>query len=252
MMVPSLLNGRWQLTIPEHRAARPAWYTSRGWERRRLDAMADVISPGDVVVDVGAEEGDMSALCALFAGPTGAMILAEPNPKVWPNIRAIFEHPDNSSRLAPVLDWWVGFFSAEDVPHPPNDNVTDLSGMIDGWPECAYGDLIGDHGFRHLAQEADATPQVRLDTFTATLGATIDVVTMDVEGAEFEVLKGAYEVLANDKPTVFVSIHPPTLMDLYQTEPHEIHQWMASLGYTARYITTDHEEHWAFEHPERG
>ena len=70
-----------------------------------------------------------------------------------------------------------------------------------GWPECALGDVIGDHGFRHLAQEADATPQTMLDEW---IGSKVDIITMDVEGSEFEVLKGAIAILEWDRPVVFV------------------------------------------------
>ena len=245
-MVRTLLNGKWWMTLPEHRAARPEWYTSKGWERLRLDAMSAAIRPGDVVVDVGAEEGDMSALCAKWAGLEGGMILIEPNPRVWPNIKAIWDHNDD---LAPVVDWFVGFASAETILDPPNDNVTYRAGDRDGWPECAYGPVIGDHGFRHLAQEADATPQTTLDEIIHTPGGpTVDVVTMDIEGAEFEALKGAYSVLRNDRPIVFVSIHPAFLWDLYRTTPDEVHEWMHNLGYRGRLITIDHEEHWVYTH----
>lgn len=251
-MVRALLNGRWWLTIPKHRADRPEWYTDKGWERARLDAMHDVIEEGDTVIDVGAEEGDMSALCAKWAGPTGSMILVEPNPRVWPNIRAIWDHNDD---LAPVVDWFVGFLSAETVLDPPNDNVTAVAEPMPDrdrvlWPQCAYGEVIRDHGFRHLAQEADATPQIRLDDLWST-DVSVDVITMDVEGSEFEVLKGAYEVLANDKPAVFVSIHRAFLWDLYKTKAPELHQWMNGLGYESRLLAVDHEEHWLFTHPQR-
>jgi len=255
-MVKTLLNGKWWLTIPKHRADRPAWHSAKGWERVRLDAMHDVIEPGDIVIDVGAEEGDMSALCAKWAGPTGGIFLVEPNPRVWPNIRAIW---DSNNDLAHVVDWFVGFAAAETRLDPPNDNVTAVAERVlvaNGidWPKCAFDEVIGDHGFRHLAQEADATPQTRLDDFInkgVTHGSvSIDVITMDVEGSEFEVLKGAYDILANDRPVVFVSIHPAFLWDLYRTQTTEIHDWMTRLGYESQLLTIDHEEHWVFTHPE--
>ncbi|MCP4897302.1 MAG: FkbM family methyltransferase [bacterium] len=255
-MVSRLLNGKYQLTLPIHRADRPHWYTEEGWERQRLAAMEQAIEPGDTVVDVGAEEGDMSALCAKWAGPEGGMILIEPNPRVWPNIRAIWEGNDD---LAPILDWFVGFASAVTELHPPNDNVTDISKPVKHllteapvWPECAYGEIIGDHGFRHLAQEADATPQIRLDEFIREAAhlPTVDVITMDVEGAEYDVLEGAREVLIEDRPVVFVSIHPPPLADWYEKTPADIHDLMASFGYRSYWIWEDHEQHWMYTHPE--
>jgi hypothetical protein len=58
-VTPTLINGRWPLLLPDHRAARPSW---GWWEATRLAAMHHFIQPGDVVYDVGAEEGDFPCL----------------------------------------------------------------------------------------------------------------------------------------------------------------------------------------------
>ncbi len=264
-MISVKLNGKWDLTLPEHRANRPEWvpHTNRvgdwveGWEPERLDAMHAVIQPGDVIVDVGAEEGDMSALCAMWAGPTGGMILVEPNPRVWPNIRAIWNANDG---LAPVADWFVGFAAAVTDLNPPMNDIGALAEWTDGWPQCAYGELIGDHGFRHLAQQADATPRIRLDDmWKDTEGAiynayawdgNVDVITMDVEGSELEVIKGSLQLLAKHHPVVFVSIHPEFMRDLYGQHPYELHAYMQAAGYKSRLLATDHEQHWVYWHPD--
>jgi len=251
-MVSALLNGKWWLTIPKHRADRPQWYTPEGWERKRLDVMELAIHPGDTVVDVGAEEGDMSALCAMFAGPDGRIVLVEPNPKVWPNIRAIFQHPDNRTKLAPVWNWFVGFAAATTELHPHLDDIGALAKPRidhpddDPWPECAFGPIIGDHGFRVLAQQYDSTPRIKLDD----LIEAADVVTMDVEGAEYDVLWGMRRIMQESKPVVFVSIHPPPLADWYHRKPSEIHDLMAKVGYRGYWLWEDHEQHWMFTHPE--
>jgi len=246
-----VLNGQWTLTLPEHRAALPEWET--GWERERLDAMHKVIRPGDTVVDVGAEEGDMSALCALWAGLDGGMILVEPQPRVWPNIRAIWQAND----LAPVVKWFVGFAARTTEMHPEKDDVKEhWNGRLDGysvsgpsfWPNCAYGDMIEDHGFRHLYQQADATPRIRLDDLIQD--TPVDVITMDVEGSELEVLWGARGVLTEQRPVVFVSIHAQFMVDSYKVHPLVLHEYMEELGYVNRWITTDHEEHRVFWHPD--
>jgi len=241
-MVPCRLNGKWDLTLPEHRAARPEWAT--GWEVERLDAMRNVIKPGDTVIDVGAEEGDMSALCAQWAGPTGSMILVEPNPKVWPNIRAIWDSNDN---LAPVYKWFVGFAARTTELHPPHDDVKEhwngqsLSEPF--WPVCAYGPLISDHGFRALYQQADATPRIRLDDLATD---HVDVITMDVEGSELEVLNGARDVLTADHPVVFVSVHPQFMADQWNVHPLTLHDFMDKLGYDKTFLASDHEVHWQY------
>lgn len=236
------INGRWPLMLPVHRAVRPEW---PWWEAARLADMHDKLAGADgaLIIDVGAEEGDFPALWASWGLD---VLLVEPNPAVWPNIRAIW----TANKLAPPAGMFVGFASEVDVPSPP---ALDAAGahlleLEDGWPRCAYGPVIGNHGFRHLSQEADVTPQARLDTLTA--GRPVHALTMDVEGSELAVLRGAAGVLDNDRPTVWVSIHTDTewVDDEYPGQGREaVLDFMSSHRYTATFLARDHEEHWRFD-----
>ena len=104
-MVPTLMNGRWELRLPSHRAYRREWTTPPYWEPERLDAMHALIEPGDVVYDVGCEEGDMAGLFASW----GAKIVAvdfpytggyqnapDPEPLLRESIRQIAEKGNES------------------------------------------------------------------------------------------------------------------------------------------------------------
>lgn len=247
-MVPVLLNGRWPLLLPEHRAARAEWSTA--WEKERLASMCVNVRCGDIVFDVGAEEGDISALLATWVGETGGVVLIEPNPLVWPNVRAIFE----SNALPPPLSWWVGFAAetTEDAPRL-NEEGQRLIGRRDGtaWPECAFGPVIGDHGFRHLAQEADVTPRVALDDLCSVRNVFPDVVTMDVEGSELRVLRGMSDLLAHHRPLVYASVHPEFMVDLYGDRVSDLLSFVAGFSYDCVHLATDHEQHWAFVPPGR-
>lgn len=236
-MVPTLINDRWTLLLPEHRAARDSWPT---WEKERLAAMHDTIRPGDVVVDIGAEEGDFPGLWASWGAD---VVLFEPNPRVWPNIRAIWE----ANGFRPPLGWFVGFASDETDLNPPHCDVR--AEPVDGWPACAYGPIIGNHGFRHLAEQTDTTPQVTLDDWCAEHGIRPDVLTIDVEGSELRVLRGADRLLYEDHPTVFVSIHTDEVWmdEKYDrvSEP-DVTAWMHAHGYSGQHLITDHEMHFVY------
>lgn len=242
-MIETLISERWSLYLPDHRANRftddgtPLWPT---WEKERIAAMHDAIRSGDVVFDIGTEEGDISALLATWVGEEGEICLFEPNPKVWPNIKAIWE----SNGLKTPRSFWVGFASDVDEFYPRNLNI-DMT-VVDGWPQCAYGPLIGDHGFRHLAQEADATPQIKIDSFCSRNQVEPDLITMDIEGAEMNALRGASQILRDCHPLVFVSIHPEFMTELYGVGRETVLNFMSELGYEADLLAIDHEEHWAF------
>jgi hypothetical protein len=91
-MVEALLNGSYRIILPKHRADRPEWYTEKGWERARLAALKEAIQTkyfyDPTIYYVGAEEGEMPALCQMWGAK---VVMFEPNPLVWPNIRAVWE-----------------------------------------------------------------------------------------------------------------------------------------------------------------
>jgi FkbM family methyltransferase len=247
-MLPTTINGRWELWLPRHRAERPEWAT--GWEPERLASMADRIGPGDVVLDVGAEEGDFPALWASWGAD---VVMVEPNPKVWPNIKAIF---DTNGLTERVRGWFVGFCG--DFERPAGDDQwADCSMYGDGaqWPACASGPVIGDHGFLVLPERPEV-PVATVDLLARVYG-TPTVITIDVEGAELTVLRGAVGVLSGQlsirplsKPTVFVSIHIdlPWIDEKYPGDTGDkVREFMAAYGYTATHLATDHEEHWRFD-----
>lgn len=229
-MIRTTINGKWELLLPKHRACRPEWAT--GWEPERLDAMRAVIGAGDIVFDVGAEEGDMSALYAQWGADT---VLFEPNPLVWPNIRAIWE----SNGLKKPLAHYVGFAGPSTVHHEAFDAE---NADVDGWPRCSYGPMIAEHGFQHLAESAHVISSTRIDD----VGIIPTVITIDVEGSEWEVLKGAEQTLRDHKPIVFVSVHPEMMYFNHNQGEAELHYWLKGLGYLPKHLAYDHEHHYMF------
>lgn len=231
-----LLNGKWPMILPEHRAARPQWTNPPYWEPERMDALEATISPGDVVYDIGAEEGEMTGC---FASWGAQVCAAEPNPRVWANIRAIWE----ANELPRLAGWWVGF-AGDKTDESCSPEIEAARVDVGGWPACAYGPVIGDHGFCVLNERPDI-PRVRLDYACSTLKWPVpDVVTMDVEGAELRVLQGARWILSQHRPIIFVSVHPQFMADTFGDKAQDLFDYMDRAGYDATFLATDHEDHW--------
>lgn len=233
-MTMTTINGRWQLDLPPHRAARPEWVT--GWERQRLDRMYETIKPGQVVFDIGTEEGDLTALYSLWGAE---VVMFEPNPYVWPNIRWIWE----ANQLPAPLGWFAGFASDQTNLRPDQIESIFVKADRDGWPAAAFGPLIGDHGFRVVTQRPHDTPQITLDDWSFDHEIFPDVITMDVEGAEGRVVRGAQGVLAAVRPTIFMSVHEAFLINEYGEHPQHIWDYMYGLDYEAELLYWDHEAH---------
>lgn len=270
-LVPTRINQRWELLLPPHRAERAEWWD--GWEKERISAMYEAISPGHVVYDIGSEEGDLPALwadwtsmyvcqecgykrwhqtwredsdiatcctvsCDGVTKKVGGVVLFEPNPKVFSNIRAVFE----GNGLKP-LDMYAGF--AGEHTTAEFDNQPRTIDPEQFWPDAAYDPVIRDHGFANLCERPDI-PAITIDDHSASRGLVPDVITIDTEGSELRVLRGATAVLTEHRPKVFVSVHPEFMRQMYGDEPEDLRSFMARLGYEAIHIATDHEEHWQF------
>lgn len=203
------INQKWDIWLPDHRADRPQWQT--GWERKRLDSMFDTTRKGDVVYYVGAEEGDFAALLSMWGAK---LVLFEPNEKVWPNIKAIWE----ANNLKKPLANYVAF--ASDVIEPREQFIP-----TGAWPTCASGDIIGDHGFREL-RDPDTIPQITLDA----LPLIPQIISIDVEGSEGRVLRGAEQTLRKYHPRIYLSLHPEFLRT-YDEWGAELRKWIIDLGY---------------------
>lgn len=236
-MVDCVLNGEYRITIPQHRADRPEWYDAHGWEKARMSALCHTIrnigrglEHRPTVYYVGAEEGELCAICEMQGAE---MVLFEPNPKAWPNIKSIW---DANNLTQPLC--FEGFVS--------NETTSPLL-PLPSWPVSATGEIVGDHGFKELHLEAKNYLQIKLDDVWARgTRNPPNIITCDVEGSEFEVLRGAEKTLELHKPTLFISVHPEFLALYWNEYSRDLRNWVIAKGYKEELLAWDHEAHFLY------
>lgn len=254
-MVRATLNGQWVIVLPKHRAERPEWFTTAGWEKARLQALHDEVkrqshsylmlrggphqadSTRAVVYYIGSEEAEMTALCQQWGAE---VVMFEPNPLVWPNARSIWE----ANEMHPPLGIFVGFASNITDENPPH-RAFGAEGVVKPreWPSSAYGEVIGNHGFKELYQEADAFPQIKIDDYVGRTGIVPTIITFDCEGSDWQVMRGAEQTLRDHKPVIFASIHPEFMFHQYGEYSRDFRNWMIGLGYEETILDYQHELH---------
>ena len=70
---------------------------------------------------------------------------------------------------------------------------------------------IAPQSFDRIGAREERVPAVTLDGFFLSRGAAPDVVKIDVEGAEFHVLRGMTKLIERHRPTIFVELHAVAL-----------------------------------------
>ncbi len=254
-MVDCLINGKFKIKLTEHRAKRPEWTSKNGWEKKRLESMHKNIGKGDVVYYVGAELGEMPALCQMWGA---RVMLFEPNHTAWPVIKAVWE----ANKLKRPLGIFAGFASNVDRPVPPNPDKELYKGYgwtfgKDTWPHFAEGKIVEAHGFSELYKEADGLPQYKIDNIVEggiwdfgkkkQLNIPPTAISLDVEGSEWRVLEGAKETIKKYKPKIWLSGHPEFMMHQYEENLMDLREWIKRFGYKETLLDYKHEVHLFYE-----
>lgn len=250
-MKPGTYNGKWSLMLPDHIAE---WDAITDWEQGRFDSMARTLKHGEVLFEVGAEHGSHAAVFARHMVGGDALVLFEPSADFWPNIRMTWE----ANGLAHPRGVWAGFVDATSTPGA-RDLVAALHRHVgegrremvraSRWPDEAAGDVeCPAMAYRKLGEHD--CPAVSIDDYVAWTGIVPAALSIDVEGAELRVLQGAVATIHVHRPRVWVSIHGD-LIPQFGAEAEDVHTYFEHLGYLARHLGTDHEQHWLFYDPQQ-
>ena len=209
------------------------WDVFACWERERFHSMRDNLYYGDILFDVGTEQGWCNLIYADMVGPTN-MVLIEPTTEFWPNIKATWER----NYHYPPMACWDGLVS----------DVTDTKTRVfTPWPAAANGDLIDRNKYQYIHAHSQDIKQLTLDDLVTRSGIIPNAITIDVEGAELKVLHGATDTLIEHRPLVWASLHEDLLERDYNATIEDVHTFMESLGYIPTYLGTDHEAHWLYQ-----
>lgn len=190
------------------------------WEPESIHAVADHLTPNATFIDVGAHIGYYSLKAATMVGPNGHVISIEPNPQTLPKLRGNIE----ASKARSVSVWPVACAESESMLQlfaAPESNTGESSLS----KENASQEGAAPVAYSVRARRLDViVKEARLDR--------VDVIKIDVEGAEFEVLKGAAKTLDDFRPVLIVELVENQLKAM-GSSVDEVTRFLSSHGYTA-------------------
>jgi FkbM family methyltransferase len=155
-----------------------------------LALLDDLVGPGDLVVDAGANRGVFTMRLSELVGPAGRVLAFDPNPECVRRLEQIAGVAGNVVVHASALSDAAGVA----VLHVPVRSGTRLDGL----------GRLGDTAEKE--ELTLAVPTVTLDDAISAEDGRVRFVKCDVEGHELAVLRGASKLLEDERPTLLVEI----------------------------------------------
>ena len=182
------------------------------YEVEKHKALETFLKPGNTFIDVGANKGDFSLLAAKLIGTDGRVLAFEPEPTncKW-IIKSIIKNGYKNITLYDI------------ALSDQNGQVELFLGEKSGWHTIVKGQKCHDGGVINVrARTLDSVLE------DVDFNDQIDVMKIDVEGAELQVLKGASDILIqSNNLIILIDIHPTLGVN-----PKEICEFLESKGFS--------------------
>ena len=188
------------------------WMWGGVYEPEIRQILQQMLKPGDIFVDIGAHIGYFTVLAASYVKEQGQVVAYEPDPINFQQLLANVRHFS-----------WV---TAAPVALSDTQGITPFF-RSPKRGESGWGSLLPNKENREVIEIETRT----LDSEIQRLAwHRLDLVKVDVEGAEFRVLRGAQQVLLDFRPVWIVEINPACLARDHQS-PGSIESLFAGTGY---------------------
>lgn len=175
------------------------WFGADGFEPLSLSTFAALSKQASVVFDIGAFTGVYS-LCAQHQNPNAKVVAFEPSRSTWERSKVNFV----ANRMGTKIDLHDFALSSSEGQVEFNHYRGSLA-LQSGASLVKKGD-----------KEVYSTEVVntRLGDDVVKQYGGVDLIKIDVEGAELMVLEGLKQSFVNNQPTVIIEIEPHNISDI--------------------------------------
>jgi FkbM family methyltransferase len=181
-----------------------------------------VVQPGDVVLDIGANIGYFTIVMAAAVGPTGHVYAFEPLPRNAEFVRRSCQESGFLDRVT-LLPVAVG-------REPGRLGLTFARQSLNSGG--AY--LVPSETEPTDTHEVLEVEVTTLDTLD--LRRPVRFIKIDIEGAEPQALAGAARLVHEDRPIILSELHPEQLRNVSGVSPAQFLRDLTQRGYTCRLL----------------
>jgi FkbM family methyltransferase len=184
------------------------------------NAISVAVRPGAVVYDIGAHLGSIALGTARLVGNFGRVVAFDGDPENVLRLRDNTSRNGLEDRLQVVHAAVWSCTRSDGISFRRGQTVRSQGGVE------ANGNrpVVGGGG------EVIKVPTVTLDDFIAAGGPLPQLVKIDVEGGEYQVLRGGANLFASQKPLIIAEIH-------HQQAAEQISTWLDEYQYSSQWNT---------------
>lgn len=201
-------------------------YLLGGFERRTQGVFERFLTGGDVALDIGANIGAHTLPLARLVGPQGKVIAFEPTAFAFQKLlKNIGLNPDLAARIVPEQVMLIG-----------NGWEEPAQALYASWPLTE-----GEQVHRQLCGVLKSTSGARAATLDDYLAESpmgrVAFIKMDVDGHEYQVLRGSQRTLARHRPVIVMEM-APYLLSEKQSSLEELLALLRAAKYTIETLVT--------------
>ncbi|MGL4976146.1 MAG: FkbM family methyltransferase [Bosea sp. (in: a-proteobacteria)] len=166
------------------------------WTETEFELMAQVLQPGDNVIDVGANIGSLTVPIAKTIGPSGHVFAFEPQPRIFQVLAAncVLNHATNARLFHAGAGSVAGEIEIAEISYSAQHNYGAIP--LEQLAEAARINA-GD-----ATRMSRKVPIVTIDEVYDL--PTLKFIKIDVEGMEVDVLKGAKATISKMRPALYI------------------------------------------------
>ena len=175
---------------PRWRGIGKVFFAFREYYEPELLHLEKILSPGKTFVDAGANFGIYTLVASALVGPAGRVISFEPSVQSFP----VLQRNIALNRLRNVAAFRLALCDKRGAArlYHAGDPVSHSLGKDPAWR--GEGEDVATETLDHLIEQDEIQ--------------RVDVIKLDVEGAEELVLRGARKVLSLMRPVIIFEVHP--------------------------------------------
>jgi len=176
------------------------------WERKMVGKFKEIVKEGDTVIDCGANIGLHTLELAKLVGESGDVYAFEAIPQIYNCLTKTVEEKE----LLNITTCNYGLYNKDDIDLVFKSDLSGRSGMYRKGKTFEHTFIV---------------KSMTLDSYFKDYHKPIKFIKIDCEGAEFEVLYGATELIKKHKPTIIVEVWRSNKKFIELTE------WLKEMNY---------------------